>query len=272
MLIKKILKLKNNPKLFFKDMIWKKLFLSSYLLEKHISNRLDIMEYNIKKHNENLILVSKMHDIVFSKYKNIYNDKEIVIFGSGPSLNLYNEAKNDRIYIGCNRVFKTMDLDYLFIIDAVGTKDYLNEIKFLNCKKFIGRYLDDINYSDENYWVNKIMISEDFFDENTERYYTSTLSSMASIINYDISVFPLTSFSSVIHDAFSFALWTGAKKIYLVGCDCALNGYYDGSKQNLEWTKNAYDRILDGWKKYKVFCDVYYPEVQIISVCPVGLK
>lgn len=267
---KKFLKFKKNPKLFFKDLIWKRLFVGSYWINKNIENKLEVITRDIKKHSENMFLVSKTHNVTFNKYKNIHIGKEVVIFGSGPSLNLYNGNKNDKIYIGCNRVFKKFDLDYLFVVDAYGTKDYIEEIKNLKCKKFIGRHINDISYDDENYWINKITIPEHYFDESAERYYTS--STFGRVINYDISNFPLTSFSTVAHDAFSFALWTGAKKIYLVGCDCTLNGYYDGTKQDLEWTKDAYIRILDGWKKYKKFCNIYYPDVDIISVNPVKLK
>lgn len=267
---KKFLKFQKNPRLFLKDMIWKRIFIGSYWTNKNIESKIEAIAIELKKHSEHMFLVSKIHNETFNKYKNIHIGKEVVIFGSGPSLNLYNEDKNDRVYIGCNRVFRKFDLDYLFVVDAYGTKDYIDEIKGLKCKKFIGRYFNDISYDNENYWVNKITIPEHFFDENTERYYTSSM--FGNTINYDISNFPLTSFSSVIHDAFSFALWMGAKKIYLVGCDCSLNGYYDGSKQNLEWTKDAYDRVLEGWIKYKKFCDVYYPKTEIISVNPLKLS
>ena len=65
--------------------------------------------------------------------------------------------------------------------------------------------------------------------------------------------------------AMQFALFTNPKRIYLVGCDCS-SGYYDGKGGN-----NAAP-FIEVWKELKKFADIYYPETEIISVNPVGLK
>lgn len=88
-------------------------------------------------------------------------------------------------------------------------------------------------------------------------------------IHYDIEHYPLMDFGSVAFGAFHFALYTGAQKILLVGIDNKLSGYFTKEhRQDFLMTEN----ILRGWRKVKTFCDIYYPNVEIISVNPVGLK
>ena len=65
-----------------------------------------------------------------------------------------------------------------------------------------------------------------------------------------------------------FILWTNPKRIYLVGCDCSLNGYYDSKDKN----NLATQKVIEGWKKLKEFAQTYYPDTEIISINPIGLK
>ena len=233
------------------------------------------MKFGLKQHNENLTACFNLHQRVFPKYKNRHRKDEIVVLGSGPSLNYYQYDKS-KIHIGCNRLFRTMDLDYLFIIDAVGTREYLNELLSFNkekCKIFIGKHLVDMNYTDSSFWFNQMEISDSFSSANrAERFYSVSASGFARFLYPDIDLFPLADFRSIIHAAFQFALFAGSKKIYIVGCDSQLNGYYDGTQQDLKWTNDAYSHVIEGWKKFKKFADVYYPDTEIISLNPVGLR
>ncbi len=244
-------------------------------LKQHNENLLKGMEQRLKQHNENLIACVNLHQKVFPKYKDKHREDEIVVLGSGPSLNYY-QCDKSKIHIGCNRLFRTMKLDYLFIIDAVGTREYLSELRNFNkekCKIFIGKHLVDMHYNDSNFWFNRMEISDDFsFDNKAERFYSIGASGFTRFLYSDIDLFPLADFRSIIHAAFQFALFTGSKKIYIVGCDSQLNGYYDGSQQDIQWTADSYDHVVSGWKKFKKFVDVYYPDTEIISINPVGLR
>ncbi len=86
---------------------------------------------------------------------------------------------------------------------------------------------------------------------------------------YDIASNPLCCYGSVALPSVQFALWTNPKKIYIVGCDCTLGGYFDNQPQELDFNTQL---IIEGWEKIKEFRDIYYPETEIISVNPVGLK
>ncbi|HHY1437477.1 TPA: glycosyltransferase family 2 protein [Campylobacter jejuni] len=254
------------------------LFGIKYKIEENIESKIDSLllklEQNIKRHTENLMLCINLHQKVFPKYKNIHLHDEIVLVGSGPTLNYY-KFNNKKIHIGCNRVFRTMELDYLFIADGVGTHSYLHELSSYKtkCKIFMGKHLVNMDYSNSKFWFNRLYINDDFALKcNAERYYINAASNFSRFLYTDIDLFPLAEFRSVIHAAFQFALFTGTKKIYIVGCDSQFNGYYDGDSQDLEWAGDSYDHVVNGWKKIKNFTNVYYPNVEIISINPVALK
>lgn len=247
-------------------------------LKQHNENLLKGMEQRLKQHNENLIACVNLHQKVFPKYKDIHREDEIVLLGSGPSLNYYQYDKS-KIHIGCNRLFRTIELDYLFLFDAQGTREYLYDLfNFKNekTKIFFGHFLRNMEYNqDKNFWFHLHNIPEKFSQVyNSELYYIGrgASTSFSREIYTDLSTFPLMDFRTVVHHAFQFALFTGSKKIYIAGCDSQLNGYYDGALQDIKWTADSYDYVVAGWKKFKKFVDVYYPDTEIISINPVGLR
>ena len=67
-----------------------------------------------------------------------------------------------------------------------------------------------------------------------------------------------------------FILWTNPKRIYLVGCDNSLKGYAQGILN--EANKLNISRGLEGWIKLKKFAQKFYPDTEIISIHPDGLK
>ena len=66
---------------------------------------------------------------VFTKYKNIHEDKTIVLVATGPTLNNY-ETIRESIHIGVNAACcqNIIPLDYLFAIDYPNIKRYLDTI------------------------------------------------------------------------------------------------------------------------------------------------
>lgn len=51
-----------------------------------------------------------------------------------------------------------------------------------------------------------------------------------------------------------------------MGCDCS-NLYCDGSVRD-----NSFVSLVDAWKEAKEFSQIYYPDVEVCSINPVGLK
>ncbi len=223
-----------------------------------------LINTNNRNHAENKkrTLCRAEHSKVFPKYKNIYDGKTISIIAPGPSLKHF-KIMDNVIYIGVNKAFKFGDIkfDYLFAQDYESTKGYLSDFMESNCHKFLGAS-----------HIDNASIPEYFYKYPcTDKYYTIY---PYRDIQVDISQCPLADYGSVTFAAMNFALYTHPQTIYLVGCDCSSNGYWDGSIQQANETilnkAVAYNKT--GWSEVQKFIKVHYPDVEIISVNPVGLR
>ncbi len=86
----------------------------------------------------------------------------------------------------------------------------------------------------------------------------------------DLSVSPLKTYGTTFNSAFQFALWTHPRKIYIVGADCCGRGHANGL--NYSELGIDYRYFIRSWRKAKEFVEAFYPDIEIISVNPVGLK
>lgn len=217
-----------------------------------------------RRHNlEEVLAISKQHEKVFRKYKNIFGGKEsVVLLASGSTLNKYKPIAGAH-HIAVNGVVNNSALrdaiEYYFIQDR-GTEAYLNNILSLECKEiFFGRPVNPIS-------VEGLVIPENWFankKNNANLYYTTYPNNE---FRYDITTFGLPDFGSVIFSAFSFSLWMRPARIYLVGCDCS-DRYFDGRER-----KHSLSRLIRPWIEASKFQKIYYPDIDIISINPVGLK
>lgn len=210
-----------------------------------------------------------LHSMVFPKYKGIHKDRDIVIVGAGPTLDKYKPLEN-AIHIGVNKTIfcEKIQFDYLFIQDYFGDlQETANNYRKNNCKKFYGYHQHPL--------VRPIPILDAKL-ANAERYFFQDLQiGTPNPFSPDISISPLNTFASVILPAIQFALWTKPKRLFLVGCDCSNLGYSSEIKNNTTINnrfKLNVDRLIYGWKQLKIFADKFYPETEIISVNPVGLR
>ena len=200
----------------------------------------------------------------FSEYRNLFNGKDVAVIGAGPSLNKYKTIEGV-INIGTNKVHqnKNIKLDFLFRQDF---KNFDEEIFDCDVKKFIGNYYDwKLDMCPQSVF-NKLTNAQKFMIDN-----------YSDNIPVDIDHFPLWHGGSVIYSAMQFALWTNPKRIYLVGCDSA------GQVDSLHWNhfddSNAdshnivpIEALVENWKKIALFAKTMYPDTEIISINPVGLK
>lgn len=210
------------------------------------------------------------HSKAFPQFKNINHGKDVVIVGTGPTLAKYIPMPN-AIHIGLNRAyqFDKAKMDYLFMQDGTATQTYIDEIdKLDDVVKFYGLLLFNEAYR-EGVRIPEYHLKS----KNSYRYYSYNYNNLE--INSNIEAYPLFSHASVSIPAIHFALWTHPKRIYLVGCDCSEAPYWDGEKREEEYlvqSKKINDMIIDGYVKIKEFAKIYYPDVEIISINPVGLK
>lgn len=219
---------------------------------------------NLLRQNQISTLARAEHSKVFPKYKNCNLGKEIVILASGPTLDFYTKMEG-KLHLGVNKTFLSnkADLDYLFVQDYIeDIQTQMDNYKGNNCKKFYGVH----------YLVPGIAQCHADI-ANAERYYFIDCNYNATwAYPPDISVMPFNTYSSVVHPAVIFALWTGVSKIYLVGCDTNLNGYSKTMPYKDYNNTLSVDNVLYGWEKLKKYAQEFYPNTEIISINPVGLK
>lgn len=237
-------------------------------LKIKISRRSDIDFRELKNYLSNEIfaanLIKEMHSRTFPRYKNCHKNEEIVITATGPTLNYYKPI-HKAIHIGVNRAYKAQNinkLDYIFICDFWSVKEEeVDEIANYTATVFLGTY-SSINKSEREH---SIPVKYRNYP-NTNCY---AIDYPRNLRYPDIEICGLMDYGSVVFNAAHFASYTHPKKIYLVGCDCSQNGYFDNTKQSQPLRVNA---IIEGWKKFKEYMDWYYPDTEIISINPVGLK
>lgn len=212
-----------------------------------------------------------MHLQTFPKFRNVHEGRDIVLVASGVTGDKY--KLKDAIHIGVNRSFQMgnyrIPMDYIFIQDYSGkTKEYIDDLdnyRVGKCQKFYGL---------TNEWIydpERTIPEYHAIKAKALRYRTdwADIPGFQPQFAYDISTQPLGCFGSIVFPALQFALWTHPKKIYLVGCDCTTNGYSYNKNEKNYLPVNA---IIDAYKKFKAFAQKYYPDVEIISINPVGLK
>ncbi len=227
----------------------------------HIKNISEAMQYNLS--------ISTLHQHTFARFKNLHQGQDIVVLATGPTAARY-QPLDGAIHIGLNRAFDIapVALDYAFLIDHGGSThefiDGLNRYNPDSCTKFYG--IIDLKRPSAHYVPEGVAIKA-----NALRFYSDTTAGGVGSkrMKYDILNNILSDFGSVVFSALQFALWTNPRRIYLVGCDCTRSGYtYDFDFKNRLEVSN----VIKGYREFKRFAARYYPDTEIVSINPVGLK
>ena len=242
-----------------------------YLLGIQISCKKLLSDYEKLLYYENL--AKRHHTLIFKKYKNINEGKDLVIFACGPSAKYYQPVRN-AVHIGINRAFyfPNVKFDYLFFHDLQFVDENMAKIKEYDADKFCAYHTHNGNALKFNTTSEKLKYI------NAKRFYLSDprfknpCEIIPDVINPDITsgMFYDRKGGSVM-SALQFALYTHPKRIYLVGCDCSEDGYFY-SEQN-EYNKNILLRRLPRlWSEAAYSIQMLYPDIEVISINPVGLK
>ena len=208
--------------------------------------------------------IHETHKRSFSEFKNCHGGRDVVIVACGPSLRYYRQI-DGAVHIGVNAAFlnPNVKLDYYFTTDYEHRCEWFEQLKNYNFIKFFGQY--PVGVYQEKYQVTERLIEEN----NGRRFFQGAPS---EDIHLNIEYYPLMGFYSVVFQAIHFALYTHPKRIYLVGCDCTGDGYFDGSKQTDGVAEYAVPSWKKGYTKLKDFVSRFYPDIDIVSVNPIGLK
>ena len=223
---------------------------------------------------QRLLSIAFLHRKTFGGYKNKYQYKDVVLVGAGPTVNFYRPISNT-INVGLNRAFlkSEINFDYLFSIDKAGletpSENYYDGFFKYNAVKFVG----DQNLGKEFQIPESIILKYN----NVFRYKT-TAKLISNNFALDIENEPLGNYASVALQAIQFILYTNPAKVYLVGIDCTSSSQlhfsgatYDNTNRKENLAQNDRNNIA-AWKKLKEFAETYYPETEIISINPIGLK
>jgi glycosyltransferase involved in cell wall biosynthesis len=205
-------------------------------------------------------------------YKGIHAGRSAALLLSGPSLAQYVPPEPELITCGVNTVlFHYPDLHYYFLQDP-------------------GR----LSHADS--YVNR-KTEYDSFRPRLAKFYGMTLHrfetdgsvpyefSHGRIIDRDgskiedpavpadfsddLATKPPAAAGSVAFPALQFLLWTGVRKIYIVGADIT-----DGRRIGEEKASQDYvaQNHLERWREFEAWVSKSYPEVEIVPINPVGLK
>lgn len=216
-------------------------------------------------------IIHDVHMKSFGPYKNFCHNRDIVIIGTGPSINFFTPIKN-AVYIGVNHAYRVPNivLDFLFVQDfGKGHVFSLDEIEKLECIKFIGKHCAAYKGM-----VNADAPEEIFQWPNVKKYYVNHVLGPAgnTPLMVDIEYFPLMDCWSTIFSAIEFAFYMHPKRIFLAGCDTGtrLGGHFDGRPH--QTLQSSYDWMYEGYLQVKEFAEIHYPDTEIVSVNPVRLK
>ena len=246
--------------------------LAKLVKERKIEMNVDVVKLN--RLIQTNLSTCFLHLQTFPRFKAIHKGKDIVLVASGVTADKYTGNKiKDAIHIGVNRSFqlhnKEIPMDYIFIQDYSGkTKEYIDELDIYRqgkCIKFYGLT------TEWSYQPERTIPESHVIKANALRYRTdwAKIDGFIPEFAYDLSTQPLGCFGSIVFPALQFALWTYPKRIYLVGCDCTTAGYgYNKNDKNFLIP----DQVIKAYKQFKQFANKYYPDVEIISINPVGLK
>ena len=202
------------------------------------------------------------HKAAFSEFKGCNRGKTAVIVATGPSMNYYTPIAGTS-HIGVNGSFLREDLplDFYFLVHNVPA--WTEKLKDYNFVKFFG-----IN-TNSNSWDQ---IPEYVIEQNGGRQFFTANTLPGTKIQTNLEYYPLMCYNTITFPAIHFALYTRPKKLLLVGCDCAFSGHYDGTELPSYVDKIQIPQWMDGYAEAKKFASIHYPDTEIISVNPVGLK
>jgi len=215
--------------------------------------------------------LQELHKAAFSEFKDCHRGQSVAVVATGPSLSYYKQLSGVP-HIGVNSAYmaNNVSLDYYFLGHYV--REWCDGLKNYDCIKFFARHKAG-EFFDE--------FPRYFIEENHGRQYY--LQWPSRMIHQNIEHHPLMSFSSIVFSAIHFAIHTRPKRIFLVGCDCSDNGHFDiqnsdafawvGKNGSANYDMTATSSIWkDGYGRLKRFLEWHYPDIEIVSVNPVGLK
>jgi hypothetical protein len=209
-------------------------------------------------------VIHETHKNSFGPYKDAFLDRDLVVVGTGPTLNYYEPLKS-AVHIGLNTAFRKENIkfDFLFTHDFSNRQKWLQDLGRYDCVKFFGTFTNR-GAADRG----RIPDSE-LRKAHAKRYY---LDYNTSPIELDIEYMPLMDWMTVAHAAIQFALYTSPRRVYLVGLDTTQRGHFDDLGHDKYPDLKYLDSVFRGYREIRNLVKLHYPDIEIISINPVGLR
>lgn len=204
---------------------------------------------------------------IFEKYKNKHTGETAVLIGGGPTIDqfkpIYYIAKS--IYAGVNfigkhKLFdqsldKYITVDYYFFGDR--GRHMMKDFK-VKRQKF-GACLVDGEPHQLHLSLEEV--------EEFGAFGMEISNKRPAYFHDDIANNPVYG-HTVVMAGLQFLVYTGISKIYLVGMDCSGSHCFN----NIPSKELDFKVMLADWDNAKEYLNKKHPEIEIISVNPVGLK
>lgn len=217
-----------------------------------------------------------------NSYKNSNAGKSGILFATGPTLNSFSydvieEPLSNVIKFGVNSSIYKDELDFDIFFGAQDVSKEReghphSEIEKNNpiFKKMLSR-ADEMQFFLGTVYNGKR--HKECFDKDQVQALNATEFSLTTKKIYaDISINPCYNYS-ISFPCIQFMLYSGIKTIYLVGCDCSGAHSYIVSDTKPGLSRQVfYSIITKKWVLFSKFIKQYYPDVEVISINPVGLK
>lgn len=232
---------------------------------RELLQRIEKIRLDANEQNE----ICDVNSRAFKRFKNCNIGKEIAVVGTGPTLNQYVPMEGV-LHIGLNGAWRRKDIpwEYYFAQDFdrrnIEHRDFVENV---DCQYFIGRYRQ--SHVGAKYY--EAPVSYSLMRDNIYPYFLDLVPSKE--IYLDIAYHPVVCYGSISFCALHFALYTKPERIYLVGCDSVGIGQqhaYESKDKNLYFNPPSLLKV--GYAKMKTYAEYYYPETEIVSINPVGLK
>ena len=208
------------------------------------------------------------------KFKGIHEGESAILFASGPSRQKYKpfEGSQNCIKAGVNAIYNH------------NTPEEMEEFNywFFGSEYFVRKEgrdkaedMDDLCFNDR--YKNMIKLTSAYEDckshgeigrgnitpERSRELGAIPFENNLETFSNDLEKYA-TLGHSIVFPALQFLLYTGIKKIYLVGCD---GGWADPG-----CVQEGDDHLIYWWRQFKIFITEYYPDVEMISINPVSLS
>lgn len=226
-------------------------------------NQLKRIEYNMRTS----LYAQSVHPQTFARFFNCHVGEDVVLMACGPSVQ-YFKAFQPAKYVGVNRSFlnKEVPLDYLFVQDDLEENmAEANQYEGKLCQKFYGIIPHlrntEIQKNYETQHIHRISLLN-VQQANAKQYILNN----QPYWPYDISREPLRDWGGTVFSALQFICYTHPERIYLVGCDCSDGCHFYGGRSE------KFSASIRMWVDFKNYMQREMPDIEIISINPIGLK